>query len=362
MKHAARWVALLGLGLAVVLFQRQGFGAVAGLLRVGGVGLLFAAAWHVVPMTINARAWQVLTAPGERAALPTLVLATWLRESVNGLLPVARVGGEVTAYRLLVRRGFGPVPVTASLVVDLVLSVFSQSLFTLLGLVLLLGLGTDSRVAWRLGIGSMVLFAAGLLLVLLQGSSVTARLLHAIDRVQAARWSHLIEGSARLDRGIQAIYARRKALFACVAWQVTGWIAGAGEILIALIVLGKTASIEYALLIEALIQALSSVAFLVPGALGVQEGGFLLVGTALGLDGPTALALAAARRLRDVVVFFPGLVAWSWLEGRGKAGASAPARRGSPADERGRSGVPTSAGRSCLNRSGRPATIRDPGK
>ena len=73
-----------------------------------------------------------------------------------------------------------------------------------------------------------------------------------------------------------------------------------------------------AIVIEALIQAISSAAFVVPGALGVQEGGFLLIGAALGIDGTTALALAAARRLRDVIVFFPGLIAWQWAETRAR--------------------------------------------
>jgi len=63
-----------------------------------------------------------------------------------------------------------------------------------------------------------------------------------------------------------------------------------------------------------LIQAISSAAFAVPGALGVQEAGFLAIGAAFGIDAPTALALAAARRVRDVIVFFPGLLAWQFLE------------------------------------------------
>jgi len=48
----------------------------------------------------------------------------------------------------------------------------------------------------------------------------------------------------------------------------------------------------------------------------VQEGGFIVLGAAVGLDGGAALALATARRLREVVVFFPGLVAWHWAESR----------------------------------------------
>jgi glycosyltransferase 2 family protein len=60
----------------------------------------------------------------------------------------------------------------------------------------------------------------------------------------------------------------------------------------------------------------SSAAFLIPGALGVQEAAFLLMGAAIGLDPVTAMALATARRIRDGVVLIPGLVSWQLVESR----------------------------------------------
>ena len=74
-----------------------------------------------------------------------------------------------------------------------------------------------------------------------------------------------------------------------------------------------------------MIQAVSSATFIVPGAIGVQEGGFIVIGAALGIDATTALALATARRLRDVVIFFPGLIAWQWAEARLRDARSASA-------------------------------------
>jgi glycosyltransferase 2 family protein len=70
------------------------------------------------------------------------------------------------------------------------------------------------------------------------------------------------------------------------------------------------------LIIEAVIQALSSGAFVVPGALGVQEGGFLAIGTLLGLSPELALALALMRRARDVLIFLPALLIWQVAAGR----------------------------------------------
>jgi len=47
-----------------------------------------------------------------------------------------------------------------------------------------------------------------------------------------------------------------------------------------------------------------------------------VIGALLGIDPATALALAAARRLRDAVIFFPGLAAWQWAEARMRAARS----------------------------------------
>jgi glycosyltransferase 2 family protein len=75
-------------------------------------------------------------------------------------------------------------------------------------------------------------------------------------------------------------------------------------------------SLADAVMIEALIQALASAAFIVPGALGVQEAGFVGLAVLAGLDPSMGAALAVTRRLRDVVLYLPGLLAWSWAEGR----------------------------------------------
>jgi len=75
-------------------------------------------------------------------------------------------------------------------------------------------------------------------------------------------------------------------------------------------------SLADAVMIEALIQTLASAAFIVPGALGVQEAGFVGLAVLAGLEPSMGAALAVTRRLRDVVLYLPGLLAWSWAEGR----------------------------------------------
>ena len=335
MKKTGRWVALLGLLLAAALFVHDGIGPIVQLLLAAGWGLVAAGLFHAVPMAVNAQAWRVLLVPTARTGLATMTAAVWVRESVNGLLPVARIGGEVAGYRLLVQRGTPRVAVAASLIVDMAVSLLSQGAFCLVGVALLLGHGSADRYAAQLGLAFGVLAALGVALALLQRAGLLERLAGAANRLVAGRWAGLAEHSARIDRAARLIYRRRGRVAACFAWQLAGWLLGAAEIWLALYFLGHPVGMADAVILEAIVQAISSVAFVVPGALGVQEGGFLLVGAALGIDAPTSLALAAARRIRDLVVFFPGLLAWQWYEsspaarsgGDGGAVALAPGRR-----------------------------------
>ena len=318
MKLFGRLAFVAGIALAVALFAHEGFGTVVGLMRVGGGGLLVAALFHVVPLSMNARAWQVLLPlPGPSSArfsFGAAAAATWLRESINGLLPVARIGGELAAYRALVRDGLDRIPVAASLMVDLVLSMLSQSLFTLFGIAVMLAIGIAGRFAWQLGTGFAVLCVLGTALVVLQRSRLLGMLGALSQRFVGSHWGQALGATVRVEQAVHAIYGHRRRVVASIAWQMGAWILGAGEIWLALFFLGRPVSLEAALVIEVVVQTISSVAFLVPGAYGVQEGAFLLIGAALGLDGATALALAASRRIRDLVIFVPGLCAWSWWE------------------------------------------------
>ena len=52
----------------------------------------------------------------------------------------------------------------------------------------------------------------------------------------------------------------------------------------------------------------SGAAFAIPGSLGVQEGGYLLLAPLAGLAPEVALALSLAKRAREVLLAVPGLV------------------------------------------------------
>jgi putative membrane protein len=315
-------LALAGLAAALALLAQQDLAEVWALLAAAGFGLVVAALAHIPSMALNGHAWRLLLPRARRPGVAAMTANVWIRESVNGLLPVARIGGEIASYRLLRGEGVAVAPAAASLMVDMAISILSQLAFALLGLALLAWAGAG--IGWggiALGVLAGVALAAGFILA--QRADVLSRLARVLNGIAAGRFPALEFHSARIDRMTRRLWRVRGAILGCFLWQLAGWAAGALEIWLALHFLGFPVGLAEALAIEALIQAVSSAAFLVPGALGLQEAGFLGLGLLLGLPAEAAAALAIARRLRDLVVFLPGLLAWVWAERRIARGAAA---------------------------------------
>ncbi len=75
--------------------QQENPVAVLGALRTAGAGLLLAAISHGLPMLANACDWRSLIRGANRPGIASMLHLVWVRESVNSMLPVARIGGEV---------------------------------------------------------------------------------------------------------------------------------------------------------------------------------------------------------------------------------------------------------------------------
>jgi len=314
MKRVAYLSATAGLALTGILFARQDVRSIADLLLAAGPALVVAALFHVVPMIANAYAWQRLLSGTDRPGMCVMTWATWIRESVNSLLPVARIGGELVAYRIVRRHVTQSHSAAASLAADMAISMLSQAAFALLGLALLFAIGGSSTAATQLLAGILSIIALGAGFVVVQCKGTLSALSGMINGLLAGRFAAAHVHALAFDCDLRAVYQRHRDVARCFAWQLAGWVLGSGEIWLVLRLLAPSHGALDALAIEALIQAVGSAVFFVPAALGVQEGAFLVIGAALGLDAATALALATARRIRDVVIFLPGLIAWQWAE------------------------------------------------
>lgn len=314
-----KWVSfvLFSAGLAglLALLGYYGFADVGRVLASGAAGIVVVTLFHLLPMLADTLAWRWLLPRAHRGGLGDLLWMRWICESVNTLFPVAQVGGDVVRARLANQRGLPAADAAGTMIADLTTSAMMLVVFGSAGALLLW---------WRQGSASGGLFVALAVSAAMVGTFYLLQRAGLFSRLawHAAQWmAHgyrdtIIGGADALDRALDAVYMRRADVLVSCACALGGLTLGAGEVWLALHFLGVDVGIVDAFILESLIQALRGAAFAVPGAVGVQEVGFVALGAALGLDGGTALALSLIKRARELVLGLPGLVAWQVAEGR----------------------------------------------
>lgn len=316
------WVAgLLGLTLAGWMLKAYGVVDVVSVLgRVGWFGGLTIVAFHAVQLFCSAEGWRVISIPaGAQRPLRSYLQLRWIREGVNNLLPLAQIGGEFVTARILQRQGIRLGPAVAGTLMDLLVEIKTQILFTVLGLVVLVSYAGHSRLSSLLGIGLLgaSLFVAILVIALRAG--LAAAIERAVLRLgRLFGWPSTVDIHG-LHAGLQACYRAPRSLALAAAWHLLSWVLGALEVWLILHFFRHDVGFGVALAIESLGQASKSLGFAVPGALGVQEGGYALVCAGLGLSPELGLALSLAKRIREVVWGVPSLVIWQRSETRTQA-------------------------------------------
>ena len=303
----------LGIGIFIALIVREGAADVAHVIGQAGPALLWLLPFHALPLLLDAYGWRVLLRG--RVSLGFLWWVATVREAVSRLLPVLAVGGEIVGIRLARWRVRDASCVSASVIVEVLVTIAVQYAFSALGVVLILS-ATGSDHAKTIALA---------LVLSLPLPIITALLLRrggvflAIERFAARalgsehRFLQGIDG-ARLDAEIDALMTRTGVLLSAFAWQFAGYLIGAFETYWALALLGHPVSIGGAIAIEALTQAVRHAAFMVPAGLGVQEVAVVLLAQMFGIDREVGLSLALVKRMREVVFGCIALGSWQLAE------------------------------------------------
>lgn len=329
--HSPRALATMSLVLAMLgglvsltlLAAWLGVGELAAALAVAGwPGLALLAAAHLPYWGLCGLAWWLLLPAPRPVSVTALTAARWIRDSGSDLLPFTSLGGDLMGARMAVRAGLPAVPAIASTVIDVTLELAAQIAFTLFGLAALLALALDRALATRTLIGlavaapALIGFVAaqriGLFLLLERGARRLAR---------RSGWAAIgaLDG---LQAGIRTLHGAPARLAVGFVLHLAGWALAAAETWLALHLLGAAPGLMAVLAIESLVSALRSAAFVVPAAIGVQEGGYVVLGPLFGVGPELMLAVALLRRGRDLVLGVPALLAWQVLEGRSRRPAA----------------------------------------
>jgi len=328
--RAAFLLLTVGAALFVGLLAWQGFGAVTTTLMSAGWGLAVVAAFHLVPLALDAGAIAVLLDRKTRhGSFCSALKARWTGEAVNSLLPAGQIGGPVLMVRYLSHRGARLRDAAAAITVSTTTQALSQMLFALLGIVVFGANGDLAEYRMPVIAITVVLGVCVVAFCVLQRRGMFGRVMRigqklfgkrggakgtdGTDGAEGAaarpgRWDGLALRADAVDSAIRELYRDRKKVAASFGLNLLGWITGTGEVWLILYFLGHPVSWHEALLLESVGQAIRGAAFAIPGSLGAQEGGYLLLAPLVGLPPDAALALSLAKRVRELVLGIPGLV------------------------------------------------------
>jgi putative membrane protein len=304
---------LIALVLAIAWQFRGGLGDIRGALSTAGWwGIGAITLYHIGPMALCGLAWRSLAPDGAAASF---VFARWVREGVGEIAGFLPLSGEVAGARVLTRGGVRPAMAGALTVVDVTAEVMAQFFFSLIGLSVWMARHPGAEVVhWALiGLGVSLPVLAAFFLV--QRSALVRFLETLPARLMPHVWKAPDTGDG-VYAAIAQLYSSRRRIVRAVLIHLSAWLLSTGEAAVALALLGHPLPLADVLALESIIFAIRSGAFVIPAAIGVQEGGYILVGAALGLPMETALAVSLLKRGREVMLGVPALLAWHFAERR----------------------------------------------
>lgn len=311
---------VVALIVGVAWYMRDGFGDVGGALHTAGwTGVVLMAITHAVPVALCGVAWGLLQ---DRHPFLKFSVARWIKDGVGELAGFLPLSGEMAAIRLMTRYGFRFAEATAIIMVDVTAEAIAQFFFSLLGVGLWLVLHPDAPLT-RWALIALGISIPGLAIFVALQRSVVMRFLETLPaKIMPHAWD-APEADEGVHAAVCALYADHWRVARSVFWHFLAWAAGAAEAWVALRLLGHPMGVAEVLAMESIIYAIRSVAFVVPAAIGLQEGGYMLVGAVLGLPTEVALAVSLLKRGRELLMGLPALFAWQVIEHNyAKAGAA----------------------------------------
>ncbi|MBI1976593.1 MAG: flippase-like domain-containing protein [Candidatus Omnitrophica bacterium] len=239
-------------------------------------------------------------------------------EAINYVTPFAALGGEPVKAQILKDRH----QVSWSDGLASVIVAKTSLTFGLLPLILS-GLGValwNSPLSQRLKLATlgMTLFLTLLisLFFYLQHGGLANRSWLALKKWIPLAWIEKTSNFAgrRTDQSLTGFYRNhRRRFLLSILFHFLGWALGIVEIYLIMRFLHIEISWGQAWILESLLQLVKALSFLIPAALGTQEGGALLLCTGLGLGSASGISLALVRRFRELVWAGVGLLLWVWL-------------------------------------------------
>jgi glycosyltransferase 2 family protein len=263
-----------------------------------------------------------------RFSFPAMYGLVLVSEAINFVTFAGMIFGASSAA-VMMRRRVSAARAVSSVVLDLLLYNFSAAVFSLAGIALIFALYPESPEVRRLGAAGAILLLAAIVLGAVAftrrwiraerflGLLARLRLVPSLSSEEwiAARSSRFAE----IDDQIFQFHRRhRRAFYGILALDFAAHCTAAFEVMVIMRLLGLPAHYLDGIATESLTKLVQLGALVVPGDVGLYQGGSGLILASLGFTMAAGIALGIVRQVRSILWAALGfLVLLFWRDKRG---------------------------------------------
>jgi glycosyltransferase 2 family protein len=269
---------------------------------------------YFIVYIVDCVGWRFCLPPRLNVPFLTLFRIRWAGESVNNVLPSAYIGGETVKVYLLRKHGVAGQAGASAAVVSKTAQSVAQLILILLAALAFLRLAGDQP---GLVMGMSVVLASGALVLAglfwMQRRGIFGLLLALAStlRLKLRALQNRRESILEIDRTITGFYRNhRPRFYASTIFYLGGWLLDTLEIYLVAHLLGMPITWTQALAVEAFTGVAKALGMWVPGSIGIQESGIVMLGRLAGLPDTLSVTYALLRRAREII--FAG-IGWLFL-------------------------------------------------
>jgi putative membrane protein len=313
MRAAGLLALAAGLALMGFLVLHSGLAPIASALSsLGFWGVAIVALVHLLIIGLLGISWWLVGRTVGLVNWTGFIWARSVRDAAAEALPFSQLGGYVIGARALtLEGGADAASAAASTLIDLILEFSAKLPYLLLGLIFLQWLRPSgpTLLATIIAFIAIICLTAAASAIHPRAEGILRRMFDRFVR----RWPRLQLSRDQAVAAFRMVH-RSEPLRASFLLHLVCWIFGAAETWLIFRLMHNAVPLQTALIIDSLVGAIRTFAFLVPGAIGVQEGGYVLLCGLFGLPAGVGLAFSFVRRARDILIAVPILLSWKYRE------------------------------------------------
>ncbi|MBX7200292.1 MAG: flippase-like domain-containing protein [Rhodospirillaceae bacterium] len=308
-----------GAALFAWILHDSDLSAVTAILTgLGAAGIAAILANFAVGFVADVISWLLMfrSLPPTGLWLWRIWLVQMVGEALNVLTPFGSFGGEPFKALLLKRHyGVSYTEGSASLLLIQTVNSLAQVPFLLVAVGLLIHRHLLPPTLEQIILAAAIVISGFMILVLVALHSRLLAALHA--RLERSRWRRFDQALRVLEdiEGRLFFFMREspRRFAASYLLAFATWMVGAVEMFLLFRFLGHPIDFTDAWLIEGIVSIARSVSFFIPAHLGFQDGAIALLGSALTGAPDMGVAIALARRARELAWSAFGLAIGGWF-------------------------------------------------